>query len=398
MAISRHLKVPKLGLGVGLFTNCFRPVISGVVNSIDLTRKELLRQGHRPYVFAPRVAGYKGGPAGIFRFPSINFTRMVQFPLPVPFSCRIFRQMPQMGLEVLHTHHPMLLGDLAYVYSRHWKVPLVYTFHTQYDQYSHYVRFHQPTVKALTRWAVLHFTRRCDLVIAPSPMIADYLLEVGVKAWTVTLQNAIDLSHFQSPPAGLRASVRARLGIPLDAVVGVYAGRIGLEKNLDFLIRAFQPVAQSNSKAHLLIVGNGPELPNLMNLSSDLELNHRISFAGRVDYLDMAKYYGCADYFAIASVTEVKPLVVLEAMAAGLPVIAVAACGTADTVTHEKDGLLCPLDEAALTGVLSRVVEEDRTYWSESARATAAQYSIQPYTHKLVDLYREARDRIRSSI
>lgn len=397
MARSRRSNSPRQGLGVGIFTNAYRPAISGVVNCIDLTRKELLRQGHHPYVFTPQVRGYQGGPAGIFRFPSVNLSRMVRFPLPIPFSFKIISRMRDMGLQVLHTHHPFLLGELAYGYARFHRLPLVYTFHTQYELYSHYVHFHQPTIRAMTRWAVLHFSRRCDLIIAPSPMIADFLAENGVKAWTVTLPNAIDLSHFSQVQSG-PLNVRRRLSIPEDAVLALYAGRVSREKNIDLLIRSFQPVVRNNPRAHLMIVGDGPERTRLEELATHLEIRPHVTFAGRVPYQEMPTYYRSADFFAMASVTEVKPLVVLEAMAAGLPVIAVAACGTADTLTHEREGLLCSEDEVALSGILQRAFEENRSVWSAHARQTAEAYSIGPYTRKLVELYEEAGVRMRSSI
>ena len=395
MARFRRTEGSRPGLGVGLFTNAYRPVISGVVNCVDLTRKELLRQGHHPYVFTPKVRGYQGGPAGIFRFPSINLSRLVRYPLPIPFSWRILRQMSAMGLHVLHTHHPFLLGHLAYAYAATYRLPLVYTFHTQYEQYSHYVNFHQPTVKALTRWAVLHFARRCDLIIAPSPTIADFLRELGIKTWTVTLQNAIDTLPFAPRPGDERQRTRARLGIPQDALLAIYAGRVTLEKNLDFLLQAFQPVVRRAPQAHLLIVGDGPQRSHLEKLAAKLEIGSRLTFVGRVDYNHMPELYRCADFFAMASVTEVKPLVVLEAMAAGLPVVAVAACGTADTITHEKDGLLCEARREALTHMLLRALEEPLHNWSQGALQTAATYNIAPYTARLVELYQEARERLR---
>ena len=359
---------------VGLFTNAYRPLISGVVNSIDLTRRELLRQGHVPFVFAPRCPGYRDEHAGVFRFPSLSLTRRVQFPLPL--ACR-WRDQRNLRLDVLHTHHPFLLGDTARAYAGDLGVPLVFTFHTQYEQYCHYVRLPQAPLRRLTRWAVLRFARRCDLLVAPSPLIHEWLREQGCPTWTETVPNAIDLSRFASPQP-------VDLGLPPGARVVLYAGRLGVEKNLDFLLDAFQAVAAEND--HLVVVGDGPLLPHLRARGVA-----RVHFPGRVSYEAMPAYYAAADLFAITSTTEVKPLVVLEALASGLPVVAVSACGTADTLTHEKDGLLSPCTQEAYQAVLSRALREERTRLSQGARATAQAYGIGSYTRRLVELYEEAR-------
>jgi glycosyltransferase involved in cell wall biosynthesis len=379
-------------LRVGLFSNAYRPLISGVVNSIDLTRKELLRQGHVPFIYAPAVGGYRDEHAGVFRFPSLQVTPNVQYPLPVPCwppaQCHIARS----HLQVIHTHHPFLLGDLAWLWARRLGLPLVYTFHTQYEQYAHYVPLPQRPVRALTRWAVSQFARRCDLLIAPSPSIGELLHNYGIRTWTETLPNAIDLGRFQRAHRQ-----RRQLGWPEDAHIGLYAGRIGKEKNLDFLLEAFAPLARSHSRACCAVVGDGPQREHLTALAHQLGIQDQVLFAGRVDYAAMPTYYAAADFFCMSSTTEVKPLVVLEALASGLPVLAVAACGTQDTLTHQHDGVLTPHDLEAFRAGWQQMLEPAlRTRLAEQARQTAGAYSIESYTRRLVDLYREALQRSRA--
>lgn len=376
-------------LRVGIFSNAYRPLVSGVVNSIDLIRKGLLRAGHTPFIYAPRVAGYRDEHAGVSRYPSVELTRKVQFPLPIPFWPPIHQRIARTGLQVLHTHHPFLLGDTALYWRRKLGVPLVYTFHTQYEQYVHYVPLPQAPLRALTRWAVQRFARRCDLLIAPSPNIRDLLSDYGIDTWTETLPNAIDLSRFEL--GHLRGPLRHRLGWPEEAVIGLYAGRIGKEKNLDFLLDAFRQVPDSL----LAIVGDGPELGRLQARARALGLASRVLFPGRVEYLRMPEYFAAADYFCISSTTEVKPLVVLEALASGLPTVAVAACGTSDTLTDGVDGVLTPERIEPFARALRQVAENSgwRRELSRNARRTARQYSMDGYVERLVELYREAISR-----
>lgn len=366
---------------VGIFTNAYRPIISGVVNSVDLIRKGLLSQGHTPFVFAPRFPGYREAHAGVYRYCSASLSRQVQFPLPCPFSPAHSRRIRKLNLDVVHTHHPFLLGRTALGFG----LPVVFTFHTQYEQYAHYIPLPGALVRAAARRFVVEYVSRCHLVICPSPVLRE-LLERDYRLTTrmEVLPNAIDLSSFEGRDG---SSTRRALGFGSEEIVALYAGRMGLEKNLEFLLRAFARVR--NPRARLVIVGDGPMLGHLKALAA--ELGAPVIFTGRVDYASMPLYYAAADFFAMASTTEVKPLVVLEAMASGLPVVAVAACGTQDTITHGRDGLLSPCAQHEFTAILEQAFQSDRTLMSAQARSTARAYSIEPYTRRLVELYASLR-------
>ncbi len=370
---------------VGIFTNAYRPIISGVVNSVDLIRKGLLAQGHVPFVFAPRFPGYREAHAGVYRFCSLSLSRQVKFPLPCPYSPSHFARIPRLELDVLHTHHPFLLGRTAIGFADRLKIPLVFTFHTQYEQYAHYIPFQKKLVQAEGRRLVVDYASRCDLIVCPSPVMREVIeRDYRISTRLEVLPNAIDLSAFENV-AGT-ASRRA-LGFTDQEVVALYAGRIGLEKNLEFLLRAFARV--DFPLARLAIVGDGPVLGNLRRLASELGLEGRVGFTGRVDYARMPGYYAAADFFTITSTTEVKPLVVLEALASGLPVVAVAACGTQDTLTHGQDGLLSECELGAYAALLQQAFgqAEQRRMMGQRARLTAREFAIGPYVRRLTGLY-----------
>lgn len=367
---------------VGIFTNAYRPIISGVVNSVDLIRKGLLSQGHVPFVFAPRFPGYRETHAGVYRFCSLSLSRQVKFPLPCPYSPGHFARIPRLKLDVLHTHHPFLLGRTAIGFADRLGIPLVFTFHTQYEQYAHYIPFQKKLVQAVGRRLVVDYASRCDLIVCPSPVMREVIeRDYRISTRLEVLPNAIDLSAFEN------VERTGSLGFGEDEVVALYAGRIGLEKNLEFLLRAFARV--DFPRARLAIVGDGPVLGSLRRLASELGLESRVRFTGRVDYAHMPGYYAAADFFAITSTTEVKPLVVLEALASGLPVIAVAACGTQDTLTHGQDGLLSECDQGSYTALLQQAFSqaEQRRRMGEQARLTAREFAIGPYVRRLTELY-----------
>ena len=178
------------------------------------------------------------------------------------------------------------------------------------------------------------------------------------------IPNAIDLDSFSSPDP---AKVREEFGISEGDRLLVYVGRIGLEKNLGFMLRAFKKAREQVPEAKLLIVGEGPEMEPLKDLARDLEIEKTTIFPGRVEYRDIPSYYGAGYAFIMTSTTEVKPLALLEAMASGLPVVAISAAGSSDTVTPDFDGLLTDHNMDHYVEALLKLLK-DRDYRDQLGR------------------------------
>lgn len=373
---------------LGLFSNAYHPIISGVVNSLDEIRKGLLQRHHTPFLFAPEVKGHREQHAGVFRFPSVELDRSVEFPFPIPYSARVSRLVPRMGLDLIHSHHPILVGTAAANFARSERIPLVYTFHTQIEQYTHYVPFFkQQTVKQAARNKVSRYLAKCDLIICPSPSIRDLIESYGVSTPVVTLANAIDLKKFSNPP---NPSVRLRdkLGLSEKTLLSLSVGRLAPEKGLPFLLQSFAQ-AREVPDHHLLMVGSGPQKEELQRLCHSLDIQDRVHFLGSVDYMDMPAIYAQCQLFVMCSTTEVKPLVVLEALASGLPTLAVWACGTKDTLQQDVDGQLCSLNIEEYSRSWRQLLEDEsrRRRLSRGAKNTALQYSMETYMDRLCELY-----------
>ncbi|MCA9779633.1 MAG: glycosyltransferase [Candidatus Eremiobacteraeota bacterium] len=378
---------------VGLFSNAYRPVVSGVVNSLVEIRRGLLHRGHTPFLFAPEVKGFQESHAGVFRFPSVDLDPSVGFPVPIPVSARLARLIPRMNLSLIHSHHPILIGAAAANFARKLHLPLVYTFHTQIEQYTHYVPFfRQQYVKERTRKKMRQYLSKCDTIICPSPGIRPVIESYNVGTPIVDLPNAIDLTKFQGNGEA-HAEMRRRLSIPQDALVSLSVGRLATEKGLTFLFQAFAALERENH--HLVVVGSGPQNEELVQFVKQLGVGSRVHFLGAVPYEEMPAIYAQSDLFVICSTTEVKPLVVLEALASGLPVIAVSACGTADTLTDRHDGRLCDGDPLRYREAWDELLgcSELRTRMARNARTTASGYSIETYLERLCSVYQETLER-----
>lgn len=376
---------------IGLFSNAYLPVVSGVVNSLVEIRKNLLKRDHTPFLFAPEVRGYRDQHGGIYRFPSVDLDKSVGFPVPIPYSAKLSRLVPRMRLDLIHSHHPILIGATAAKFAQKIHCPLVYTFHTQIEQYTHYVPFFRhETVRDAARQKVSRYLAKCELVICPSSSIRGLLDSYSVDTRVEVVPNAIDLEKFKAPAGPLR-DLRAELNLPADSLLTMAVGRLASEKGLPFMLRA---LARTRSAAphHLLLVGDGPQREELMEQARRLKIDKRVHFLGYASYDQMPALYSQVDLFAICSTTEVKPLVVLEALASGVPVLAVSACGTVDTLTHQVDGWLSRLDLEEYAAAWETLLgsENLREKLSQGARRTAQTYSMANYADTLCRLYEEA--------
>lgn len=332
---------------IGVFTDSYLPYTSGVVRSIETFSNELNALGHQIYIFAPSYPGYKNENDGkIFRFMSIPAPTNPEFTLAVPFYPGLKETINRLNLDIIHVHSPFLMGRLGARYARHINVPLVFTFHTLYDKYVHYVPIGQSITRGITRKVCRDFCNRCDMVIVPTPATVNYLKELNVKSPVHCVPTGIKVEEFESADPGW---LRRRYNIPENNTVLLFVGRLGLEKNIYFLLECLASVVNTNKAVKLVLVGNGPERENIQKRAEMMGIDSHIIFTGTLAKKDVCKAYAGADIFLFASVTETQGLVVGEAKAAGLPVVAVKAFGVSDMVKDGVDGYLTSQDKKEFT-------------------------------------------------
>ncbi|MDH7576464.1 MAG: glycosyltransferase family 4 protein [Bacillota bacterium] len=371
---------------IGIFTDSYKPYVSGVVRSIDTFSRELVRRGHEIYVFAPRYPGGQEENGNVYRFPSFHTPANPEFYIGLPLPWRAIRYAKKWSLDLIHVHSPFLLGRLGASFARRLKVPLVFTYHTLYDQYIHYF----PFARGLARHVVIHMARdfcnRCDLVITPTGVIRNLLEGYGVRRPIVPIPTGIYPERFH---AGDPCFLYENFGIPWEEKILLFVGRIGKEKNLDFLFRVFRQVLQQHHAVTLVLVGSGPEKKALETFAEELGINSKVIFTGLLPPDVVAGAYRSADLFVFPSVTETQGLVLLEAMAAGLPVVARAAFGSLAMVQDGKTGFLCDEREEEFAARIILLLENSslRKQMSEAARARACRLSAEKMALRLEKAY-----------
>jgi len=375
------------------FTNTYLPVISGVVRSIRSYRDELTHKGHNVFIFAQEHGDYMDKDPFIFRYPSLSLPTGVDIPAAIPISPFIDRLLPAVKLDVIHTHHPFLLGQTAATKAQELNLPLVFTFHTQYREYTHYIPLSADAVQnflksAVDRW-LQDFMRRCQHIIIPSESMRDILVnEYGLKSNFTVIPTGIDLDAYRTVSG---EKIRRKRNWGKDIVM-ISVGRLAPEKNWATLIQAAALVLKEYPQFRLALIGDGLDRKSLEGLAKELGIRKRVTFIGSLSFSETPAYMKAANLFGFASITETQGLATLEAMAAGLPVVAVDASGTRDILKHGQQGYLVENNaEALAAGIKKLLANPDRMQkFAEAAYKKAQSFNIEHLTVKLLDVYEQA--------
>jgi 1,2-diacylglycerol 3-alpha-glucosyltransferase len=359
---------------IGIFTNCYLPMVNGVVGTVCLLKKGFEEHGHKVYIFAPAFDGYRDAESRIFRFPAVDLTREVKYPVAIPFSPQINQILASLHLDIIHCHHPFVLGPLGHKIARRKQIPTVYTFHTQYEQYSHYIPLPVRLVNKISRQKIYRFCQMVDRITTPAESARQLLLSYGVTNSITVIPNPTLITS----AAGDGAAIRAKYGLGSESLL-INIGRIAPEKNLELLLRAFRLMLDQKPAEglKLMIVGDGPAMPELRLITAKLNLKEQVIFTGLVPPTEVPGYLAAADLFVMTSFSEVKPLAQLEALAAGVPIVSVPAPGANDTIIHDQNGLLVAAEPEAFSAAVTDLLTDPSRLarYQNGARQTAAGYS-----------------------
>jgi glycosyltransferase involved in cell wall biosynthesis len=374
-------------LEIGLFSEAYLPIVSGVVTSTRLLAAEYLRRGHGVHLYTPRYPGWHADEPIVRRFPSINFPIKSWIPVTVPYSAALYRDIRRAGLSVYHTQQPFIMGRVARHLARERGVPLVCTVHTQYEQYVHYCTpGAYGTARAVARALVRSFCNSCDAITTPAGGMLRLLRGYGVTRPIHVIPNGLDLLPYQRADG---AAVRARWGISPGSTLFVFVGRLAKEKNLPTALKALAILRSRGRDAVLMLVGDGPERDVLRQRADEHGLGSAALFVGRVEHRETPAYYAAADAFLTPSTTEVNPYTVIEAMAGGAPVVAVDSFGMREILTDGEDALLVGPEPEALANAMEMVAANPdlRAKMAEAARRKAEDYSIVRCADRMLEVY-----------
>ena len=377
-------------MNIAHYTNTYYPVVSGVVRSVSAFRQALTDLGHTVFIFSQHASQYEDQEPFVFRYPAFELPIHNNFPITIPMSSHIDWLLPSLKLDVIHAHHPFLLGQTAANKAEEHHLPFVFTFHTRYRDYSHYVSLNQTIVKeAIDRWLGV-FMQQCQHIVVPSDSIRELLSDLyGVHKRVTVIPTGIDLEPYENPSDS--QEFRQQKGWGDDKVL-ISVGRLAKEKNWHLLLDAVAEVIKAMPDTRLVILGDGEERNSLQKRAQELGIAERVELPGSVPFSEVPTYLFASDLFCFASITETQGLVTLEAMAANLPVVAVAGSGTSDVIDHEVEGLLTENDAQDLAQAIIQVLQDDALYQAlqAAAQAKAQTYDMKRQAERLTAVYEQA--------
>jgi len=367
---------------IGLFTDTYLPGPNGVATSVYLLKRELRRMGHEAWVLAPEMPDANPREDWVVRVPSVAYPFFENQRLAMPSS----RYLPT-EFEIFHTHTPLFIGIWGARLAQRQQLPHVSTFHTHLEKYAHYI----PGVASLNRYVGIMqkvcqaFYNRADVVIAPTEPIKRLAESYEIEREIRVIPTGIDTDILLAAPdpASPWPAGKRRL---------LHVGRLGKEKSVDVVIRAFAEI-RKESDAHLALIGAGPDQAELTRLARELGVDEHITWVGPVDYEKIGGYYRMAELFLFASETETQGLVVWEAQAVGVPVLAVGAEGTLQGVDQGSSGYLVPPgDHQTMAQKALELLRDEnlRLRFSQGARRFADQRTARRIAEQIVEAYDEA--------
>lgn len=377
-------------MNIVMMTNTYFPIVGGLEKSVEVFSEEYRGRGHNVLVVCPEDEDAPDKEKHIFRVPAIQNFNDTDFSVELPIPNKLKKFLEDFKPDIVHSHHPFLIGDTALRIAAEFGVPIVFTNHTLYEENMHYVPIN---VKALKKFIVelaKGYANLCHRVIAPSESIARLLQERGVKKQIHTIPTGIYLDRFKGGDGNV---FRKFFEIPKDAFVIGIISRIAPEKNISFLSKSVAQYMKQNKKAWFVVVGGGPSLEKLRNDFEEANLTERLICTGFLKDTQLISAYKSLDVFAFASHSETQGLVLAEAMAAGVPVVGVDAPGVRDVVVDKKNGRMIADDNESdfvkALDWLNGQSSAKKGAITRAAKKTAKEFSVVRCVDQVLALYEE---------
>ncbi len=388
-------------MNIGLFSETYYPEINGVATSVYTLKKELEKRGHNVFVFTTTSPGSPEYEHNVFRVPSIPFIFITERRVGLFYQPRLAQVIKKLNLDIIHTHTEFSLGIFGRIMAKELKLPIVHTYHTIYEDYTHYLTRFKALDKRAKAFARTYSKVCCNTVeqvIVPTEKTKDLLMAYSVHKDISVVPTGIDLSKFDQANYSVQEihSLKEKYNIGEKDRVMIYIGRVSQEKNIEEIIRAMPDYMRKRATVKFVIVGSGPALEKLENLVKHMGMEDRFVFTGSQPWDTIGLYYQLGDVFVSASQSETQGLTYIEALASGLPLVAKKDKCLEDILESGHNGYVFTNKEELYYG-LDQILFEDRlTNYSENAVKKVGKYSTQEFAYQVEKVYKQvvSRDKV----
>ena len=383
----------KESLNIAMFSNAYWPVVGGLERSVATFADDLRELGHRVLIVTLAFPGAEESEETIFRLPAVKEIGGTQFSFKLPVPAGLKARLDRFAPDIVHSHHPFMVGDTALRVARARGLPAVFTHHTMYERYTYLFSRESQALQRIAMAIATEYANLCDRVVAPTASIQRMIRQRGVRVPIDVIPTGVDVEFSGS---GDGAGFRRKHGIPPDAFVLGYLGRVVEAKNMEFLAQAVARFLQESPDDVFLAVGDGESVTTVRRCLGEAGVADRLYLTGALGGRAVADAYAAMDLFAFASRTETQGIVLIESFCAGVPIVALDAPGARDIVQDGRNGVL--LDDGAsaerFAEELLRVRRDDalRGSMRRSARERARDYDRRTCANQLEAVYRRLCD------
>lgn len=388
-------------MNIGLFTETYYPEINGVANSVYMLKEQLEKMGHNAYVFTTTTPGAPEEEHNVYRVKSIPCAFLTERRVGMFYSARLAHIIKKLNLDIIHTNTEFSLGIFGRIMAKELDIPVVHTYHTIYEDYTHYIA-HSRVIDRKAKSFVRAYSKYCcntaERVIVPTLKVKQLLIDYRVRQNIEVIPTGIDLDKFRRENYNREevAGIKESLGIRSDEKVVLYLGRVSQEKNIAEIVDDFADYAAVHEDVKLVVVGSGPELTPLTEQAQRLGIGERVVFAGARPWDEIGKYYLIGDVFVSASQSETQGLTYIEAMAAGLPVVAKKDRCLEGILKNDVNGFAFTDKEGFLNGLDSVLYGGRWEEYSANSLEAVSSYSKEFFAESVLALYEKVREEAES--
>ena len=387
---------------VGIFTESYPPLVNGVSTSILMLEHALTKLGHE--VFIITVSDNKKdyvleNNGHILRLPSVNLANCYDYKMTSVYPIKAVNMIKKMNLDVIHSNVEFTVGIFARVVSEQLSIPLVHTYHTNWEDYTHYITKNKKILddicKKLLKYLVVFFEdKTVTELIVPSNKIYNLFKDKYKFTKNIhIIQTGIETSKFYKENFNQKDinSLKKKLGIKKKDFAVMTVSRLAKEKSVDRIINNHKELVKKYSNMKLLIVGDGPDIDKLKDEAKSLGVSDSVIFTGKVPLSDIPIYYQLGNVFVTASKSETQGLTVVEAISSSLPVVAVKDDSFVNSVIEEFNGFVFTDDEKYINSI-SKLYEDKDLYnrLSNQSRLLSADFSSEYFALKVLKVYETA--------
>jgi glycosyltransferase involved in cell wall biosynthesis len=381
-------------MNIAMFTNAYKPIVGGLEQSVATFVDDFRQMGHHTLIVTLTFPGAGEPDETVFRLPSFHEVAGTEFSFKMPVPGGLKKRLDFFAPDIVHSHHPFMLGDTALRVARRRGLPVVFTHHTLYEQYAYVFRRESEAFRRIALTIPTEYANLCDQVVVPTRSIEQMIRQRGVRVPIEVVPTGVDTALYAH---GQREAFRQKYGLPQKAFVLGYLGRVIEAKNMEFLARAAVRFLADCPEAWFLVAGEGDAFETVRRIVRNAGVADRVVMTGKLEGQAAVDAYAAMDLFAFASTVETQGIVLVESLCAGVPIVALDAVGARDIIQDGTNGLLLKSDTSPgqFADELRRVKNNPEllSRWRQAARQRAGDFDRKRCAGKLLDVYENLMER-----